>query len=240
MARRVLHGESCLSSVGVHYDRVWRGVVVYVVITLSIVMYLFSGFTHVALDEAQVCCFFSLLNCDQSYGRLLHVCRNNSFCFLYVCMCVCVQAGWDEHWFPYKLGMYGKILLAPPVCVTRLDYQSLIDTGAADAMTNLKFLSTRMTVSRKGKCHCVAVWVDYEVSPGNEITHWTDDSAGDSGGNFPPHLKTNLKFFHVPTSVDARSVTSGVGGRNVNVGDVITCSASVQHTEGGMDFNFDF
>lgn len=149
--------------------------------------------------------------------------------------------------------MYAKKLLTTPVCVARLDYQALFDTHSSDVITatvpeepTRRCTQTSMPVIASGTCHCVAMWVDLEVSSETTIEYWATESCQDSEEvcNFPPYLKTNVKFFEAkqPTAAATDSTTGG-GGNGV-VGMVVAANSFIQCTTefdvNSAMINFDF
>ena len=102
-----------------------------------------------------------------------------------------IQNTWNENLFPYKLGVYRKKLLAQPVCVGTIHYD-LISLGEFEKLVN--YQNTQISISSTGKFHCVAIWVDYDITDEIQIKYW-------DGNNFPPYLKTLLKFNQNPIDV---------------------------------------
>lgn len=107
---------------------------------------------------------------------------------------------------------------------------------------------TRTQVLIDGRCDCIAVWVDYNLSPAVVNRQISENKAQeepkyvlkdphsydsdtvlqqwDEGrGDFPSHLKLNLKFF--PTPVEVK--------QNVSV-----LVSSTSFTVGDSDFKYDF
>lgn len=48
-----------------------------------------------------------------------------------------------------------------------------------------------------GRCDCVAIWVDYELTELLTLNQFDSDSQ-----NFPPYMKLNLRFFPEAVSVN--------------------------------------
>jgi hypothetical protein len=125
--------------------------------------------------------------------------------------------------------MYSKKLLTAPVCVVDLDYQQALFDPNMDPETQSSLLYTNcipMPLIKSGVCHCVAMWVDYAVTPELDITYWADD-ANDGTFNFPPYLKTNLKFFAAASKEpdDLKNFAPSGFGVDVTAGNVINCAA---------------
>jgi hypothetical protein len=206
---------------------------------------------HDALDRAQVQLFpiVWLVTYDS-----LHIKADNSVCHsVNMSVCLSLQGGWQQHWFPYKLGMYRKTLLTEPVCVTRMDYQALLDRHTPyDAALNqaLETVQTELRLVQSGVCHCAAMWVDFEVTSETSITHWVDDGSSSSGNscsqsgssfNFPPYLKTHVKFFAAGSGDDMKRFSSSAGvGRSVVGGDQISCTAEWRKDQAIIDLDFEF
>jgi hypothetical protein len=78
---------------------------------------------------------------------------------------------------------------------------------------------TRTCLTDNGTIDCIAVWVDYDLTPvsinstdlNNDRNIGMDNFVGNSANihhqwdeinqDFPPHLKVNLKFFESPKTV---------------------------------------
>ena len=97
---------------------------------------------------------------------------------------------WHEHYYPYRLSNYRFTLLSRPLTVSTLDYK----LGQAACG------SSSTPIVRSGTCHCIAVWVDYELGEGGWAVRALDDS-----GRFRLHARQLLKFFAAPVQVSERS-----------------------------------
>ena len=98
---------------------------------------------------------------------------------------------WHEPYYPYKLSNYRCALLSPPAVVCSLDYtlgEASCGFGAA-------------CMQRAGTCHCVALWVEYDLGAGGGAL-----GALDGDGAFRLHARQLLKFFPAPLRVSAHSV----------------------------------
>ena len=111
--------------------------------------------------------------------------------------------GWEQHWFPYKLADYRKIALTEPTCIAVLNY------ATCDAQTK----TTQMIVSTKGRCDCVAVYVDYAL--GFDLPDVDVREAS--------WYKHNLRFFS--------------NRRQVDLGEVL--EVKVEFDIGDSDFKID-
>lgn len=117
---------------------------------------------------------------------------------------------------------------------------------------NLEDVLTHTTVTSDGRCDCIAVWVDYDLSPAAVNLHVTESESESAGQrevgsfgtnlesrdlnkilrqwdeekeDFPSHLKLNLKFFPTPIQVQE------------SVSVLVT---TTYFTLGESDFNYDF
>jgi hypothetical protein len=106
------------------------------------------------------------------------------------------QSDWHSHWFPYKMGCYKKTLLAEPVCIAVLDYASEATDEAGVLLSPIVSMPATVT---SGRCDCVVLWVDYVISDDNVLQFW-------DGSDFPPYVKTSVKFFGLPIEVGVNSV----------------------------------
>lgn len=91
--------------------------------------------------------------------------------------------------FHFKLGSYNKTLLTAPVVLTSLDYSQTVLPSRS---------SGTMPVTVPGQCHCVAIWVDYQLfedSYDQQIRTWDDDE-------FVPYEKVSVQFFPVADTVE--------------------------------------
>ena len=91
--------------------------------------------------------------------------------------------------FHFKLGSYNKTLLTAPVVLTSLDYSQTVLPSRS---------SGTMPVTVPGQCHCVAIWVDYQLfedSYDQQIRTWDNDE-------FVPYEKVSVQFFPVADSVE--------------------------------------
>jgi hypothetical protein len=140
------------------------------------------------------------------------------------------QATWHTHMFPFKLGGYRKRLITAPRAIATLHYTAANVPGSiaqAEAVVSAP-------VVQDGRCDCVVMWVDYDLSPG--VFGTTIPCAQPSpvfedilrqwdNGDFPNHLKTSIKFFPEPIAVER--------GR-------ATLTANVSMEEGESDFKYSF
>lgn len=104
-----------------------------------------------------------------------------------------VQNNWHENLFPYKLGIYRKKILAEPICIGTIHY-NLLSSGDYSKLVNYHD-NAQGFITTTGILHCMAIWVDYDVTDTINIKYW-------NGNNFPSYLKTPIKFSQVPTVVD--------------------------------------
>lgn len=124
--------------------------------------------------------------------------------------------------------------------IAALDYTSRART--------LPDVLTRTQVLTDGRCDCIAVWVDYNLSPAavnRQISESKDQGEPkyvpidlhshdsdtvmqqwDEGKrDFPSHLKLNLKFF--PTPIEVKQIVS-------------VLASTTSFTVGDSDFKYDF
>lgn len=101
------------------------------------------------------------------------------------------QSDWHTHWFPYKMGCYRKTLLTEPVCVAVLDYAGDAVDGEGISVSSLQKMPV---IVSSGRCDCLVMWVDYDISDGNIMSFW-------DGVDFPSYLKTSVKFLENPIVV---------------------------------------
>ncbi len=135
---------------------------------------------------------------------------------------------WSDHLFPYKLGSYRKKFLTQPIVLYELGYAS------PDISLNFGTKSLTTTIIESGRCDCVAIWIDYDLTPARA------NGSGIAGSNqqqdlqlkhldtssheFELHYKQNLKFFAKPIDVTtSRQLVS-------------TCSFQ----QGASDFQYSF
>jgi hypothetical protein len=114
------------------------------------------------------------------------------------------QQLWHTHMYPYKLSSYQYTPLTGAVTLGVLNYAALTSASAtaesegqssteADLMGG-DIASTTMVVSHSGSCDGIAVWVDYELTPGNFL-------RGYENSRFAHHLTVNIKFLPTPRRV---------------------------------------
>jgi len=126
------------------------------------------------------------------------------------------QEGWHTHWLPYKLSDYRIKFLTTPKALHELDYTENISSIGETA--------TELPVVNSGRADCMAVWVDYELSPGNVLQSMRNNT-------FPPHLKVNIKLFeHPKVYTYTASAPDSMG--------VVHCKSSF--SVGDSDFDYDF
>ncbi len=123
------------------------------------------------------------------------------------------QDNWNTHMFPYKLGTYQKTALSIPTCVYTIDYTIVNDQNS--------FIDTNTTIdfTRSGRCDCVAIWVDYDLTTHHTINFWEND-------NFPIYYKTNIRFFKESRAVEP-------------LHNVIQCNTSFEYGNSDLDFVID-
>ena len=143
-------------------------------------------------------------------------------------MCKRIQPTLFLHLLIYS-NLFCSFLLHSPVIAT-LDYSSCVG--------DIEGVVKRSPVIADGRCDCIAVWVDYNLTPTqvSHTTHTTQTDAlhdrnvpkdhgsknvlqqwDDTKQDFPSHLKLNLKFFPSPLEVQCgvtclTSVTSFING----------------------------
>lgn len=154
------------------------------------------------------------------------------------------QADWHANMFPFKLADYRKRLLSKPTSVAALHY--------SEPLGSLPEKITRIPMTASGRCDCVAVWIDYDLTPtrinsGSNISSSSSNGAENSSNDGPNyegsdtsniirqyqsdksdflcHAKSNVKFF--PSAI---VVQEGIS--------VLNCSAEFHF--GDSDFRFDF
>ena len=101
------------------------------------------------------------------------------------------KGDWTQYCFPYKLGCYEKKILTLPVNLMEFDFDSTESKDSNDDTVIAPFITS-------GKCHCIAVWVDYELVPGVNLESWRND-------DFPPYMKVSVWFFAKPDFVEPNS-----------------------------------
>jgi hypothetical protein len=114
------------------------------------------------------------------------------------------QQLWHTHMYPYKLSAYQYTPLTEAVTLGVLNYSSLTSAfataesaGQSSTETDLMsgdIASTTMKISHCGSCDGIAVWVDYELAPGNFL-------RGYENSRFAHHLTVNIKFLPTPRRV---------------------------------------
>lgn len=132
---------------------------------------------------------------------------------------------WSDHLFPYKLGSYRKKFLTQPFLLYEISYAS------SDISSNFGSKSDTISIIESGRCDCVAIWIDYNLTPARV---GGTDAAGEKDlqlkhlntnlHDFELHYKQNLKFFAEPVNVAAKQQL------------VSTCS----FTQGASDFQYSF
>jgi hypothetical protein len=90
------------------------------------------------------------------------------------------KEGWCSYSFPYKLGGYRKQLRSMPTKVLSFDY-SVNTSSIPETSITCPFTTT-------GPYDCLAIWIDYDLIDDIRIDCW-------EGDNFPPYLKTFVRFF---------------------------------------------
>ena len=108
-------------------------------------------------------------------------------------------------------------------------------------------LKSRSDKEGSGRCDCVAIWVDYELTPspheGRDSADSRDSSStmlrNCSGGDFPTYYTTLLKFFPSPVPIP---VAGGSGDRSDTPmsapTQLLTCRTS--YASGQSDFTYSF
>eukprot|EP01038_Epipyxis_sp_PR26KG_P005693 gene5693-7859_t len=69
------------------------------------------------------------------------------------------QEDWYNNIFPYKLSQYEKKFLTKPTQVGYLDYVN----GHISPSLNLSEFQYLPIIATNAKCHCVAIWIDYQL-----------------------------------------------------------------------------
>ncbi len=127
------------------------------------------------------------------------------------------QAGWHQNWLPYRLSDYAFEMLAGPAVLQELDYSRVA--------SDLSPLEIDLQVIAKGRCDCVAVWVDYIMSDATANAPAVTAVRHFDGFSFPPYLKVSLRFFD-----EAQLVNPGLS--------IVRCKSSFQL--GDSDLRYDF
>lgn len=132
---------------------------------------------------------------------------------------------WSDHLFPYKLGLYRKKFLTQPFLLYEISYAS------SDVSSNFGSKSDTISIIESGRCDCVAIWIDYNLTParvgGTDATGEKDLQLKHLNTNlhdFELHYKQNLKFFAEPVNVAAKQQL------------VSTCTFQ----QGASDFQYSF
>ena len=121
--------------------------------------------------------------------------------------------------------------LTLPAVIASLDYSVGVRT--------LEEVVTRTVISTTGMCDCIAVWVDYDLSPATVAANVNDalrepgrhtaptvlQQWNEDKNDFPCHLKLNLKFFPMPVAVTE---------------ELTILTTRTFFTSGDSDFNYDF
>lgn len=114
------------------------------------------------------------------------------------------QQLWHTHIYPYKLSAYEYTALTEAVTLGVLDYAAIPSgpgihhttaAGEADLVSG-EVVAAALQTNRVGSCDAVAIWVDYELTPGNYLCSYEN-------GRFAHHLTANIKFFPTPRVVEA-------------------------------------
>lgn len=150
-----------------------------------------------------------------------------------------VQQGWHEHLFPYKLSQYRKKLLTKPQCLLDVDFAQIVSMEESEWLGLSINQTVTLPVTTAGKCHCVAIWVDFgfpstSSKPSDrghsstlEVEYFRTAhptiSSSDSY-EFPLYHTCSLKFFPEPVTVE---IGSSLKGR-------------VEFETGDSDFTFAF
>ncbi len=122
------------------------------------------------------------------------------------------QQGWYQYLYPYRLGNYTKRSLAPPVCLSSLDFRQPAQGQIVAAVD--------IPMHTAGKCDGVALWVDYVLDEhGNELRFW-------NGTDFPPYLTQSIKFFRDP--------------RIVEPGNILRIQAYYEPGQSDLEYAFNF
>lgn len=121
------------------------------------------------------------------------------------------QQNWYQFLYPYRLGNYNKKPLAPPVCLTSLDFRQQCQSKVDFAVS--------IPLQSAGRCDGVALWVDYILdNEGTQrLTYW-------NGIDFPPYLTQSVKLFRTP--------------QNVQVGQTLDISATLELGQSDFEYSF--
>ena len=135
--------------------------------------------------------------------------------------------------------LLSSLLLFSSSVIATLDYSSCV--------RDIEGVMNRSPVIADGRCDCIAVWVDYDLTP-TQVSHRTSHTAqtdalniqsiprnhesenflrqwDDAIQDFPSHLKLNLKFFPSPLEVKC---------------DVTYLTSVTSFTSGDSDFQYNF
>ena len=162
-----------------------------------------------------------------------------------------VQQNWHEHLFPYKLAQYKKRLLTAPTCLLEIDYAEIVSLEESAWLALSLQQSVMLPVIAAGRCHGVAIWVDFGFPSNNtsvqsasvkrqeinahdvkesieyfRTAYHTDDSNSECNYDFPLYHTCSLKFFPEPITVTRTCQLNGNVGFN--------------HGDSDFSFTFEF
>lgn len=83
-------------------------------------------------------------------------------------------------------------------------------------------------ITQSGRCDCVAIWVDYQLTEHVLLKNCHETAANSGGFDFPSYLTVNLKFFPKPVVV----------GNLLGSNNRLQCRTLF--APGDNDFTFDF
>lgn len=99
------------------------------------------------------------------------------------------QQDWASHMYPYKIAAYEYRALSEPAMLAAIDFAD------GEALVFDALQTAVLPIIQDGSCDAVAVWVDYELTPGNFLRTYAD-------GAFAYHQTVNIKFFGTPQRVE--------------------------------------
>lgn len=128
------------------------------------------------------------------------------------------QLHWHRHMYPYKLAAYQYTALSEAVTLGVIDCSAAAQGTAveSDLMAGNVAVTT-LVMKHGGSGDGVAVWVDYELTPGNFLRSFENE-------RFAHHVTVNIKFFPTPCQLQA--------------GDAVRAEVVLDGKK--MDFDYDF
>ena len=96
-----------------------------------------------------------------------------------------IQQEWYTHLYPYQINAYQHRILSLSQAACVFDYRNKVSSIAPQTV--------HLQANTNGLCHALAIWVNYDLSPGYSIQHYNEDTR-----EFLSYQKVMLRFLKQP------------------------------------------